>query len=311
MISLALGSMGALSAGCATTVQPAQNATVCPDPLSANPHPTSHSILFSRYVGQTTGTSTWLVDPDGKNVRQLAGSSSGDTSPIWSPDGTRIAFARDAGGARQIYEIGSDSKDLRRLTCGYNDTHATWSPDGAHLLFTEEDRSGLPDSVYTMNADGTGTKLVLHSQSEYFHDISWSPDGQWVAAQRMTGNTSGIWLFKPDGSQLHSITQRGDGTDASPAWSPDGHWIAFGRENINGQPRSVWLVKPDKSGLHQLVQGSFDYPTWSPDGTRLAFIGGGANHWAIYTASSTGTGLRMLAGPFAETIFTLNWSPAR
>jgi len=275
----------------------------------------SHSIAFTRFVdkGQSLiGGSTWLVDPDGKNLRQLASVTRSDTHPAWSPDGTRIAFS---GGEdvemSQIYVIGSNGEDLVRLTCSNNSMQAAWSPDGTRLLIVQHPRSGIPDSLYAMNADGSGLKLILHSDSDNFYYLSWSPDGQWIAATRTDGQAGSIWLFKPDGTQLHQLTHPTTTFDSDPSWSPDGHWIAFDRFDGQSGPPSIWVVKPDGSALHQLIRGSFSTPAWSPDGSRLAFFGGTDQRWGIYTATAAGTGLRMVAGPFSDVLESLSWSPAR
>lgn len=141
---IVLSALSALSAGCVTTQQ-AVVAPPCPDPPSTKSHPVSHSIAFTRFVDRglpDIGGTTWLADPDGKNLRQLAGVSRTDTNPVWSPDGTRTAFTGRDAAQDQIYVIGSDGYDLVRLTCGTNDIQATWSPDGTRLLFAREDRPG-------------------------------------------------------------------------------------------------------------------------------------------------------------------------
>jgi TolB protein len=274
----------------------------------------SHSIAFTRFVDRglpVIGGTTWLVDPDGKNLRQLAGVSSTDTNPVWSPNGTRIAFSGREAGKAQIYVIGSDGYDLVRLTCATDDFQATWSPDGTRLLFVREDHPGVPDTIYAMNADGTGVTLVFHPETDWFYNVAWSPDGQWIAAMRTDRQVGSIWLFKPDGTQLHRLTQPDNMFDSDPSWSPDGHWIAFDQFDGLSGPSSIWVVKPDGSALHQLIRGSFSTPAWSPDGSRLAFFGGTDKRWAIYTATAAGAGLRMVAGPFSEVLQSLSWSPAR
>ncbi len=76
---------------------------------------------------------------------------------------------------------------------------------------------------------------------------AWSPDGQWIAIARMLGENwipCGIYLVRPDGSDLHRIFSFGDGiiiTDI--CWAPDGEWLAF---NANGE---IWKIKSNGDSL--------------------------------------------------------------
>ena len=102
---------------------------------------------------------------------------------------------------------------------------------------------------------------------------------------RVIHNDQDIWSVNPDGSGLTQLTH--DTTDSnSAAWSPDGLTIAF---YSNRSPPGIYLMDADGSNERFLAPGSD--PTWSPDGTKLAFepFGGG-----IATMNSDGTGQTVL-----------------
>ena len=74
-------------------------------------------------------------------------------APSWSPDGSRIAFARTVEGNTDVYSVAADGMDLQRLTTDLGvDTDPWWGPDGSRVTFAS-DRDGDFD-IYTMDADG-------------------------------------------------------------------------------------------------------------------------------------------------------------
>jgi len=89
-----------------------------------------------------------VADPSG--VRRLGANGSSDFSPSWSPDGKRIAFARDVNGNRDIYVVAADGSNLERVTDHpAADIEPTWSPDGTQVAFSS-DRDGDFD-LYTLD----------------------------------------------------------------------------------------------------------------------------------------------------------------
>ena len=121
------------------------------------------------------------VAPDGSDpvdVTVGAGSdagdpASGDTGGSWSPDGSRIAFARDHRGERNIYTIASDGSDLRQLTFhSAPDYDPAWSPDGRWIAFVSQ-RDGNAE-IYLVEAGGSDpVNLTRHPADD--RDPAWRP----------------------------------------------------------------------------------------------------------------------------------------
>lgn len=112
------------------------------------------------------GTDIWVMEADGSNARNLTGNADDpmqeDWLPSWSPDGRRIAFASardDEPNNMDIYSMGSDGSDTRRLTKGAAaDVCPAWAPDGSAIAFisTRNDEPG----VYMMRVDGQDQRLL-------------------------------------------------------------------------------------------------------------------------------------------------------
>jgi len=133
-------------------------------------------------------------DVDGRNQRQLTfgaknpadGSTRTYTSgPVWSPDGTKIAFTGNLDyRSFDLNVMNADGTRINRITNGIDVDTATWSPDGKKLAFSNACGSieGLcPIDIYTVNADGTGlNNLTINPHGAQDVGPAWSPDGSSV-----------------------------------------------------------------------------------------------------------------------------------
>ena len=202
------------------------------------------------------------MDPDGTALANLTRSHRGDSQPVWSPDGTRIAFTSLLDGNSDIYVIGPDGTGQTNLTdlAGVN-RDPNWSPDGERLLFTRY-RERTPE-VFVMNSDGTmRSNITRHQATDGW--ASWSPDGvRIVFASNRHGDWqadplwlptlgTSIYVMNADGSEVTRLTHS-PSTDVAPRWSPDGKWISFTRVELQG-PR-VYIMKSDGSNVRFIVEG--------------------------------------------------------
>ena len=76
------------------------------------------------------------MDTDGSNERALTGGSEWEFNPVWSPDGSSIAFQSEADGNSEIYSVDVETGEQTRVTDNeYFDGSPSWSPDGLKILF--------------------------------------------------------------------------------------------------------------------------------------------------------------------------------
>ena len=150
-----------------------------------------------------------------------------------------------------------------------------WSPDGSRLVYRDS-RTGVNvnDEIYVSSADGSGARNLTASPANDWSP-AWSPDGEQIAFASDREGELRIFVMGADGSGVRRVTEI---WGEYPAWSPDGTQIAFashvGGASLYGDPNyDVFVVDADGSGLRQLTESpAYDmYPTWSPDGTQIAF----------------------------------------
>src|SRR5258705_1010266 len=249
----------------------------------------------------------YVMNADGSGVTRLTDTPAADGDPAWSPDGTRLAFTSTRDGNSEIYVMNADGSGVTRLTSDPNrDGHPAWC--GTRIAF-QSDRYLPPFyDIYVMNDDGTGpTRLTITNASSDEYP-AWSPSCSRIAySYDANSSTASINAMNADGSGNHTVIS-GAGQNNSPAWSPDGTRLAFTSRRDADQPpvpleiREIYVVNADGSETrvtHTDVNAWNVQPTWSPDGTQIAFQSNRDGRNAIYVINADGTNLTRLTSDSA------------
>jgi hypothetical protein len=218
-----------------------------------------------------------LINADGTGERRLVpGILASGEPPVWSPDGSRLAFMSfdySLGGARRdLYVVDVASGSFRALTQGaFALGSPTWSPDGNHLAVVDR------DELVVVAADGSTRSTLLARSDDDSVSPVWSSQDE-IAYTRLSGPSIAVRTIRPDGSGDRLLASvRG----LPRAWSRDGETLLMdeleypsnGRQPIAG--RRLFSVRRDHL-LTRLTQGEDALRqdrdvAWSADESRIVF----------------------------------------
>jgi WD40-like Beta Propeller Repeat len=208
-----------------------------------------------------------LIRADGQEFHMIAPGS----APAWSPDGARLAY--ECGP--DICAVNADSTGFAQLTGDAADNrHPTWSPDGSRIAFAATHASGVPSvfetDLYVMAANGSGVVRLTQGVG-FVGSPAWSPDGMQIVFDcRVEAGNDDICSVNADGSGFSRLTSD-PARDYGAAWKPDGSALAFATTRYGLD--EIVLMSPAGGNVTRIGAGLLGFaPTWSSDGTRLAFV---------------------------------------
>jgi len=234
-----------------------------------NARPDGRAIVYSTIPTDTEPSQLMLIDDVARPATALSPAGIGEREPMWSPDGTRLAFFSqrdDADGDVFVATVANRRlENVRNLTPrGPNepavspDLTPSWSPDGTRLAFTSY--RGGSAALWVMNADGTNLRQLTPTSSthgDYFP--TWSPDGLRIAFQRINLTDARIGIVPAGGGNVGLYEFAGKAY--APAWSPDGRWIAF--SGLVGDELDIHVREADGTLVRRLARTGDDFsPAW-------------------------------------------------
>ena len=223
--------------------------------------PTGDKVLYTSY--ETGFPQVYVLDVRSVGRRVLS-QQKGTMSfaPRFSPDGSTVVYSLSAGGNTDIFTMGLNGSNPRRLTTAPSiETAPSFSPDGRQIVF-ESDRSG-GQQLYVMPANGGEAKRISFGQGRYGTPV-WSPRGDLIAFTKQNAGRFHIGVMRVDGSEERLLTA--SFLDEGPTWSPNGRVIMFTRET-QGASGSSSLYSVDISGRNLrrvITEGAASDPAWSP-----------------------------------------------
>jgi tricorn protease len=210
------------------------------------------------HIAFVYGDDIWIVERSGGEARKLTTGAGLETNPVFSPDGSLLAFTGEYDGNQDVYVVPATGGVPRRLT--YHpapDAVVGWTPDGSQVLFRSSRNSYTRSTrLFTMPvAGGFPTEVPLPAAFEG----SYSPDGKRLAyvpyppafqiwKRYRGGRASVIWLATLADSHIDRVP-RDNSNDFNPMWL--GNHVYF-LSDRNG-PFTLFAYAPATGELKQVV----------------------------------------------------------
>jgi Tol biopolymer transport system component len=190
--------------------------------LSLRLSPDASRVAVTRLNLAIVSSNIWLHDFARNNQTRLTSQRVGDANPVWSPDGTHVAYDSLRSGRSGLYQKasnGAGDEDVLLEPGGRRDLD-DWSKDGRYLLYSQAG-SGTKSDLWVMSLDGKRQPQVyLNSEFNETHG-QFSPDGHWVAYASDESGRSEIYV-RPFPLAADSVKWPvSNGGGVTPRWRSD------------------------------------------------------------------------------------------
>ncbi len=217
----------------------------------------------------------WLINADGSGHMKLTGGQATESSPRWSPDGTRVAFvSRDPTSGSEIFVHWVEENRTTRVTrLERSPGNLSWSPDGRYIAFSMHVPEPAPRLVAPpRRPDGARWAAPPRVETRLNHEADRTGILEYGYSQ--------LFVVSADGGGARQVTSGDYHHSRTPAWSADGKQLIFSanrRDDWEHEHRDSELFSVDlETGeISQLTDryGPNHSPVVSPDGRQIAYLG--------------------------------------
>jgi DNA-binding winged helix-turn-helix (wHTH) protein len=239
--------------------------------------PGGNRVVFVWEIAEDGSRNLFIKQIGSETLLRLTHSLESDYAPVWSPDGTRIAYWADTGKGLGLYVISTLGGQPQKIYTPQGRVHweqhaLSWSPDGKSLIFPD----GGPSSIYILPLDTLQAHPITTPPHVWDGDVNpaFSPDGSQIAFVRaIESAVRDIYVVPTAGGVPRQITHDRRLVE-SLTWTEDGNGIIFSSDR--GGKFALWKVSLRGDEPQRLPVGAEDayQPAVSP-----------TNHSLLYTES--------------------------
>jgi TolB protein len=249
-------------------------------------------IAYITSSGQPIKYRLQVADTDGYDPKTLLTSKEPIMSPVWSPDGSKLAYVSFESGMSAIFihDIRTANREKIAAFKGVNSAPA-WSPDGRSIAMTLS-KEGNPDIyVYTLQSKAL-RRLTRHWSIDT--EPAWMPDSQSVVFTSSRSGKPQLYELRLDkGTRPQRLTFDGN-YNANASVSPDGKLIAF----VHGANNSykIAVLYKDTGMMQVLTDGPLDEsPDFAPNGAMILYASQDRGRAVLAAVSTDGRQKQRLA----------------
>jgi TolB protein len=209
-----------------------------------------------------------IADYDGANAETALASFEPIISPVWSPDGKRLAYVSFENKKPVVY-IHSLADGKRRVLANFKGSNSApaWAPDGSRLAVALSREGGT--QLFMINADGSGVRR-LASSTAIDTEPRFSPDGQWIYFTSDRGGSPQVYRMPAGGGEPERITFQGS-YNVSPRISPDGKTLAYITRNEESKFQVALLDLTSRQVQILTDDDRDESPSFAPNGRMIIY----------------------------------------
>lgn len=198
-----------------------------------------------------------------KLVRLTADGAGYEWVPVWSPDGTRVAYQTMTNASDCMLHVavslGGGVRDIGRCRV-YSSTYYDWTPDGRGLLTADHEADDRPNlKLLVLDLDSGAKRYLDYARDPQDQDLEgrYSPDGRHIAFRRGIAPYSDLFVMEADGSGVRALTHLASRIHGF-AWTRDGGALVFASDHAG--PMALYVADTASGDVHALGVSPAEWP---------------------------------------------------
>jgi dipeptidyl aminopeptidase/acylaminoacyl peptidase len=280
--------------------------------------PDGETIIYVRHqfdiMTDRRYTNLWQINFDGTGHKPLTSGKNSYGTPVWSPDGSKLAYTSTEEGSNQIFIHWLESGESASVTnVQQSPGNLQWSPDGTQLLFSMRIPADKPVFA-TIPSPPEGAEWA--KPATVLNHVQYKADGQ---SGILDEGYTHLFVMSAEGGAARQLTH-GNYNHNSARWAPEGETIIFtadytGNADLDPNNAQIYEMNIESGEKTQLTdkRGPHNSPVISPDGETIAYTGYedefvGYQLTNIYLMNRDGSDLQVLSDELTTDPSNLNWS---
>jgi len=280
--------------------------------------PDGNTIVYVRHqfdiMTDKRYTNLWQINFDGSGHKPLTSGKNSYGTPVWSPNGSKLAYTSTEEGSNQVFIYWLDSGDAASVTnVQHSPGNLQWSPDGSQLLFSMRIPADKP-VIASVPSPPEGAEWA--KPATVLNHVQYKSDGRSGILEE--GHTH-LFIMSAEGGAARQLTS-GNFNHNGATWAPEGESILFtadytGNAELDRNNAQIYEMNIESGEKTQLTdkRGPHNSPIISPDGETIAYTGYedkfvGYQLTDIYLIDRDGSNLRVLTDELTTDPSNLTWA---